>query len=1046
MKNDYNEREFEENIIKLLEEQNFQYYNYEKMKDLRIDSDGFFDKKEVLLWNVIQDSIKKINKNISENNVNNIINKLKNCFNTTNLFEANKNANNILKNGITITDERLKKTSNFKIVDFKNIDNNSFIVTNQFSIININNEKRIPDILIYLNGFPIIVFELKTPQYNSSILESSSLSNAFQQINNYKKQIPDLFVFNFFNVITNMTITKFGSTFNNLDRFNYWRSEKNSTIDDFIENLFNKKTLLDLFKNYSFFTNEETNPQKIIAAHHQYYGVKKALNKISKAIENNTKKGGLFWHTQGSGKSLSMVFLTKNFIKKHPQSSIVVISDRNDLDDQTFKTFSKANNYLFQEPTKIDSILDLKNKLENIKQDGIYFSTIQKFVFEKISTLSDRENILVISDEAHRSHNNLNYKYVIDEKTNDFKKNKGYALVLREAFPNAVFTGFTGTPIESDDVSTQKIFGKISTKYTMKDAENDNFIVPINYEVRHKHLKITSDSAKKLDKYYDILIEEIDKSSDIKNLARKKVNKEIQQIEKIILHPDRMKEIAEDFIKHYKSRSHILKGKVMFVAYNRKIGYEYWKLFTSISPDLKKNIKFIATTNSSDPAEMIELIGNKKEQKIYANEFKDPNSDFKIAIVVDMWLTGFDVPSLDTLYIDKPLKMHNLMQAVARVNRVFSDQITNNNVLEQKTKNSGLIVDYFGIYKHLIKALKFYNNSESIENNQEKAEYQNIEDIQRDFLDSLELIKKEYFENEELFLNKNIIEKTRELTNLIYEKKQQKNYVTDFKKIKLEYNSIAQNLNNDNTKMFYLFKHVYDTLINQEIDNITDIYFLKIKKLKEMIVESIIFEDSSELSELSTGKKISLNDLLKQTNEITFEKETKYLNAKEKENHIKILISKISNTDKLKSEQLSSKLKILLNKYEQSFISFEEFINGLDDIVKDIEKGINDDQDLKLNEEEIIFYKLIQPDSKELSISKDKEIAIKIAKEVYETFQSKINIDSKIKWHENNVRKRNIRKEIKELMKKYDFPPEDRNLASEVYVDRIIKNEIERSS
>ena len=321
-------------------------------------------------------------------------------------------------------------------------------------------------------------------------------------------------------------------------------------------------------------------------------------------------------------------------------------------------------------------------------QNGIYFSTIQKFSENKISILSNREDILIISDEAHRSHNNLDTVYSLDESGENLTQKKGYAQVLREAFPNAIFTGFTGTPIESKDVSTKKIFGEIVSKYPMRMAEIDKLIVPIYYEIRFKHLKISKEKSIELDKYYDLLIEEIDSKANIKNIARKKVNKDIQDIEKIILHPDRMEEIANDFIQHYKKRVDVLKGKAMFVAYNRNAGLKYYNLFVSICPELENNIEFIATSTSSDTLEMINLIGPKKNQKRLAKDFKDPNSEFKIAIVVDMWLTGFDVPCLDSIYIDKPIKMHNLMQAIARVNRVYSEDKDDKKVGENIKKQT----------------------------------------------------------------------------------------------------------------------------------------------------------------------------------------------------------------------------------------------------------------------------------------------------------------------------------------------------------------------
>lgn len=1045
MKNAYNESNFQKEVISLLEKQGFSYIDSENMKQYRIDNDGFFDVQVFLLKNIIRESLIKINKNISEERINYIFNELNKLFETSNLLEANKAATKLLKEGVNYYDEKIKKSFTYKIIDFEKINNNTFFVTDELQTINLDNEKRRPDLVIYLNGFPIIVFEFKTPNDRFKILKENSIETAFKQINNYKEQVPDLFVFNFFNVISNMTESKFGSIFSSIDRYNYWRPMKEkfnqfeiNQIDVFLEYLINKKTLLDLFNNYVFFTNEK-NPKKIISAYHQYYGVNDSLKSIETAIKNKTGKGGIFWHTQGSGKSYSMVFLTKNFINKNPKCSVLVISDRNDLDDQTYQTFKKADKYLFQEPIRIESIDKLKENLKGLKQNGIYFSTIQKFSENKISILSNREDILIISDEAHRSHNNLNTVYSLDEEGENLTQKKGYAQVLREAFPNAIFTGFTGTPIESKDVSTKKIFGEIVSKYPMWMAQIDKFIVPIYYEIRFKHLKISKEKSIELDKYYDLLIEEIDSKANIKNIVRKNVNKDIQDIEKIILHSDRMEEIANDFIQHYKKRVDVLKGKAMFVAYNRNAGLKYYNLFVSICPELENNIEFIATSTSSDTLEMINLIGPKKNQKKLANDFKDPNSEFKIAIVVDMWLTGFDVPCLDSIYIDKPIKMHNLMQAIARVNRVYSEDKDDKKVGENIKKTSGLVIDYFGVYKYLKKALEFYNDSNNnLINEEKKADIALLKEI---FDRNLSEIYEKYFKDiiKSNQIENNKVKKVKIFANEIYKKKLVNEYILDFRKIAILYNSIIQNLENSKIYKFQVYKFVYNYLINFEVNQIKNSFVNKIEKLKEMIADSFEYSRSSDVCSTINGERIELNDLLKIVNEKKIEEETKFLDAKEKELYIKLLISEISKLDKLRSEKLSKKLKILLEKYESNIILFEEFIDELSNIGKDAENGKFEDDELKLEYDELIFYKIIQPGNTITVLQNDKEKAIEIAKEAYKIFAIRINKDSRNKWYENKVLIKSIRKEIKEIMNKHNFPPEDVKHVPEFYINQIIQ-------
>ena len=739
---------------------------------------------------------------------------------------------------------------------------------------------------------------------------------------------------------------------------------------------------------------------------------------------------------QGSGKSYSMVFLTKNFINKNPKCSVLVISDRNDLDDQTYQTFKKADKYLFQEPIRIESIDKLKENLEGLKQNGIYFSTIQKFSENKISILSNREDILIISDEAHRSHNNLDTVYSLDESGENLTQKKGYAQVLREAFPNAIFTGFTGTPIESKDVSTKKIFGEIVSKYPMWMAEIDKFIVPIYYEIRFKHLKISKEKSVELDKYYDLLIEEIDSKANIKNIARKKVNKDIQDIEKIILHPDRMEEIANDFIQHYKKRVDVLKGKAMFVAYNRNAGLKYYNLFVSICPELENNIGFIATSTSSDTLEMINLIGPKKNQKRLAKDFKDPNSEFKIAIVVDMWLTGFDVPCLDSIYIDKPIKMHNLMQAIARVNRVYSEEEDDKKVFENIKKTNGLVIDYFGVYKYLKKALEFYNDSNNnLINEEKKADIAFFKEI---FDKNISEIDEKYFKDI-INIKNNKTEKVRFFASEIYKKKLVKEYILDFRKTAILYNSIIQILEESKIYKFQLYKFVYDYLINYEVTQIKNSFVNKIEKLKEMIADSFEYSRSSDVCSTITGERIQLNDLLKIINEKKIEEETKFLDVKEKELYIRLLISETSKVDKLRSEKLSKKLEILLEKYESNIISFEEFIYELSNIAKDAENGKFEDDELKLEYDELIFYKIIQPGNTETVLQNNKEKAIEIAKEAYKIFATSINNGSRNKWYENPQLIKKIRKEIKEIMNKHNFPPVDVKHVPEFYINQIIQ-------
>lgn len=1048
----YNENSYELSVIDLLKNSGYTYLSSKEMQEERLGADNYFSLKTYILKNKLINSIKKINPDIEKHHIDLMIKSVFDCFSTTNLLESNKCATSYLQNGIKIYDNKIKKTLSFRLIDFDNPNNNEFIVTNQFECINDDDDSRRPDIVIYLNGLPISVMELKTPNKNINLINDKLIDKAFNQISNYKRQLKDLFVFNFFNVISDMNETKMGGTFSDIDRFTYWRlmnlkmsDYENNSIDTFINNVFNKKILLDLLKNFTFFT-EEKSSKKIIAAYHQYYGVKDSLKSITEAIDNKTKKGGIFWHTQGTGKSLSMVFLTKNFTNIFKKSTVMIISDRNDLDDQTYLTFRKSVIYLHQEPTKINSIIDLKEKLDSVKQNGIYFSTIQKFQENKINLLSNREDFLIISDEAHRSHNNLNVKTILNEDENKIGNEdgtidkKGYALILREAFPNATFTGFTGTPIVKDDFSTTDIFGSVITKYPMWLAIKDKFIVPINYEVRHKHLKLAKKSAEKIDKHYELLISEVEESSKIKNISKKKMNKEIQNLEKIILHQERVEEIARDFVNHYNLRKNILKGKAIFVAYNRKSGFNYYSAIVKIAPELKDNIRLIATSNSSDSEEMNMLISSKKYQKESAIEFKDPDSNFKIAIVIDMWLTGFDVPSLDTIYIDKPIKMHNLMQAIARVNRVYSEQLKKEDIKDPKIKESGLVVDYFGISQHLQKALLFYNDEDS----KMETKCVDISLIKEYFDNFIKNIYEKYFSNSDY--NKIILltDKVRFLTSELIKSNKESEFINDFRKIKKNIPAIIHIMNEIERKELNLLHFIYNHLVNFEIRNIKEYFSVKIDLLKEMIANSIEYNGSSEIDEFKNGKKISLEDLLRIAKNQKFEEQTKHLDAKEKETYIKLLISEISKVDKVRSEQISKKLEILLGKYESKFITFEEFILGFEEMYNYIEVGNQISEDMNLSDDELLFYYIIQPDSEDVVKKSDRETAIKIAREVYNSFANTINLNSKLKWYENENNINKIRVAIKDIMEKENFPPNDRTVAADRYINTIINRRISR--
>ena len=448
-----------------------------------------------------------------------------------------------------------------------------------------------------------------------------------------------------------------------------------------------KERIMDIINNFIMWSGDN----KILAAYHQYFGVKKAIKSTEVAIENKTGKAGILWHTQGSGKSFSMVFYTGNMIKKLGNPSIVVVTDRNDLDNQLYTTFAKCSNYLKQDPVQIENREDLNDKLDNRKSGGIFFTTLQKFE-EETGLFSNRDDILVLVDEAHRSHYGIDATIKFDKEKMKAYKKYGTAKYLHEAFPNATYIGFTGTPVETKDKSTSNVFGKVIDTYDMTQAIMDGATVPIMYEARMARVGLNQKILDEIDDYYNYL----EREEDVEEYKINESKKEMTKMSQIIEDPDRLQMIVEDIIKQYEQIETSVANKAMVVAYSRNSAYTMYKKFLELRPDWKNKVHMVITSNNKDDEKMQKAIGSKKDKKQLEIEFKDMDSEFKIAIVVDMWLTGFDVPGLGTMYIDKPMKAHNLMQAIARVNRVYKD------------KKGGLIVDYIGLKRWLLEALKIY--------------------------------------------------------------------------------------------------------------------------------------------------------------------------------------------------------------------------------------------------------------------------------------------------------------------------------------------------
>ena len=733
--------------IGLLERQGYRYiYGPDIAPDSDMPQRASFE--TVLLIESLRTAVARINPNIPPETREDAIRQVLR-IGTPDLLANNEAFHRMLTEGITVS---YQKNGNSRgdlvwLIDWHRPDNNDFVVLNQFTIIENHQNKR-PDVILLVNGLPLVVIELKNP-----VDENATLQTAFKQIQTYKQTIPSLFTYNSFVIISDGLEAKAGTISAGFSRFMAWKSADGKLeasrlvgqLEILIVDMLGQKTLLDLIRHFVVFEKSKKEDKisgiitlqtvKKLAAYHQYYAVNRAVESTLRAasfvtaeangVKNDNRakvlrespesygvtgvklqpegdrKGGVVWHTQGSGKSLSMVFYTGKIVLAMDNPTVLVITDRNDLDDQLFDTFAAAKQLLRQEPVQADSREQLKALLR-VASGGVVFTTIQKFQPDEgnvYETLSERRNIIVIADEAHRTQYGFRAK-VIDDKDVDGNVigNKivyGFAKYMRDALPNATYLGFTGTPIEKADVNTPAVFGNYVDVYDIAQAVQDGATVRIYYESRLAKITLSEEGRKLVKDLEDELAQE-----DLSDTQKAKAK--WTQLEALIGSETRIKQVAKDIIAHFEQRQSVMDGKGLIVAMSRRIAAELYKAVIEIRPDWHSEaltqgvIKVVMTSTSADGPELAKHNTSKEQRRALAERMKDPDDGLKLVIVRDMWLTGFDVPALHTLYIDKPMKGHNLMQAIARVNRVYKD------------KTGGLIVDYLGIASDLKTALSFY--------------------------------------------------------------------------------------------------------------------------------------------------------------------------------------------------------------------------------------------------------------------------------------------------------------------------------------------------
>ena len=640
---------------------------------------------DVFLPDILPEALERINPTLPRQAINEAVLKI-NDIDTGSLQQRNEAFHEYLQSGVEVRffDGKEEQNDIVYLIDFDNPENNDFHVVNQWTFVEYSNKR--PDLIVFVNGMPLVIFELKSPSR-----EETDSSDAYLQLRNYMQHIPSMFVPNAFCVMSDMSDTRVGTITASEDRFVKWKSidgdyseTQNADWKTMLEGMFRKARLTDIIKNFICFNDSADSVVKILAGYHQYFAVHKAADRAVEAVAGDGKIG-VFWHTQGSGKSLSMVFLAHMLQEKLQSPTIVVITDRNDLDDQLFSQFGRCANFLRQKPERATNRKNLQVLLRDREANGIIFTTMQKFM-EDDEPLCDRSNVVVMVDEAHRGQYGL-----MEKMTADGRISIGAARLVRKALPNASYIGFTGTPISTEDKNTREIFGDYIDVYDMTQAVEDEATRPVYYESRVVALGLNEETLAQLDREY------ADFANEANEISVEKSKRDFAGLDAIFATPQVIDSLCRDIIDHYENyRSDVLTGKALIVAYSRPVAMKIYYRMLELRPEWKEKLGVVMTMGNQDPEEWFEVCGGKTHKKEMERRFKKEDDPLKIAIVVDMWLTGFDVPSLATMYVFKPMKGHNLMQAIARVNRVY------------KGKEGGLVVDYIGIANALKRAMKDY--------------------------------------------------------------------------------------------------------------------------------------------------------------------------------------------------------------------------------------------------------------------------------------------------------------------------------------------------
>jgi len=1054
------ENNIEESAIELLHSQGWAYADGKALspEGILCERESY---EQIVLTKRLRDAIARINPHIPADAQEAAIQKVLRIH-SPELLHDNEEFHRLLVEKVKIPYQQngYERSHEVALVDFENVANNQFLVVNQYTIIEKNQNKR-PDGLLFVNGLPLVVIELK-----NATDENASIESAYRQIQTYKSIIPSLFTFNAICIISDGLECKAGSVSADFSRYMTWKSAdgiKDASrfkpqLETLLKGMLQPSTLLDLVRNFIVFEKtkkEDTktgliqiSTEKKLAAYHQYYAVNKAVqSSIIASGVNGDKRGGVVWHTQGSGKSLSMVFYSGKLITAPEMSNptIVVITDRNDLDDQLFDTFAGAVQLLRQEPVQAQNRDHLKELLK-VASGGIVFTTIQKFmpsnngsVYEQ---LSDRKNVVVIADEAHRTQYGFEAK-LVDERDKTTKEIVGkriafgFAKYMRDALPNATYIGFTGTPIEGTDVNTPQVFGNYIDRYDIHDAVIDGATVKIFYESRLAKVILDEDGKQ--------LIEEFDEAleQDEEITEKQKAKAKWTKLEAIVGNKERVKTLANDIVTHFEKRQTVFEGKAMIVAMSRRIAADIFKEIIALRPqwqndDMTKGvIKVVMTSASADGPEIAKHYTTKQQRKDLSERMKDPSDELKIVIVRDMWLTGFDAPCLNTMYIDKPMRGHNLMQAIARVNRVFKD------------KTGGLVVDYLGIGMDLKKALSFYSDAGG---KGEPAE--NIAQAVEMFIEKLEVIKQLFSEDSSSRKNilleepgayepntnrfnyqRFIVADSKGKLSIILQAEEHILGLQDGKErfireVSLLSQALSLCITRDEVQPHLpevaFFQAMKARLIKfagtgagkSDIQIETAIKQIVDKALSSDKVIDIFEAAGMEKPEISILSDEFLSEVkgMKHQN-VALELLKKILNDE---------IKSRSKTNLVKSKKLLEMLEGAIKRYQNNLLTTAEIIQELIKIAKEIKEADAEGERLGLTRDVVAFYNALEVNDSAVQVLGDEQL-----KEIAREITDKVKANATIDWTIRESARANLMRIVARTLRKHGYPPDKQAKAIE---------------